>query len=57
MWWYRPALPLNSCRFPRQALLREKQKTEELEKTKEAFKLFVQEAAVKTRKEVKICDV
>uniref|UniRef100_A0A8C7ZZU0 Sodium channel and clathrin linker 1 n=1 Tax=Oryzias sinensis TaxID=183150 RepID=A0A8C7ZZU0_9TELE len=35
-----------------QALLREKQKTEELEKTKEAFKLFIQEAAVRTRKEV-----
>lgn len=50
-----PASPLNRCRFTWQALLREKQKTEELEKTKEAFKLFIQEAAVRTRKEVKIC--
>ncbi|XP_037546603.1 sodium channel and clathrin linker 1 [Nematolebias whitei] len=35
-----------------QSLLREKQKTEELEKTKEAIKLLIQEAAVRTRKEV-----
>ncbi|XP_072240346.1 sodium channel and clathrin linker 1 [Leuresthes tenuis] len=35
-----------------QALLREKQKTEELEKTKEAIKHLIQEAAVRTRKEV-----
>ncbi|KAA8595376.1 hypothetical protein FQN60_012511 [Etheostoma spectabile] len=40
-----------------QALLREKQKIEELEKTKEAIKQFIQDAAVRTRKEVqnKIC--
>ncbi|XP_053188132.1 sodium channel and clathrin linker 1 [Scomber japonicus] len=35
-----------------QALLREKQKTEELEKTKEAIKHLIQDAAVRTRKEV-----
>lgn len=35
-----------------QALLREKQKTEELEKTKEAIKQLIQDAAVRTRKEV-----
>ncbi|KAK9539651.1 hypothetical protein VZT92_002154 [Zoarces viviparus] len=35
-----------------QALLREQQKTEELEKTKEAIKRFIQDAAVRTRKEV-----
>ncbi|XP_041838352.1 sodium channel and clathrin linker 1 isoform X2 [Melanotaenia boesemani] len=35
-----------------QALLREKQKIEELEKTKEAIKHLIQEAAVRTRKEV-----
>ncbi|KAM4583915.1 sodium channel and clathrin linker 1 [Odontesthes bonariensis] len=35
-----------------QALLREKQKMEELEKTKEAIKHLIQEAAVRTRKEV-----
>lgn len=36
-----------------QALLREKQKTEELEKTKEAIKQLIQDAAVRTRKEVR----
>ncbi|XP_055014621.1 sodium channel and clathrin linker 1 isoform X2 [Boleophthalmus pectinirostris] len=35
-----------------QALLREKQKTEELEKTKETIKQLIQDAAVRTRKEV-----
>ncbi|KAM6940424.1 sodium channel and clathrin linker 1 [Xenentodon cancila] len=35
-----------------QALLREKQKVEELEKTKVAIKHLIQEAAVRTRKEV-----
>ncbi|XP_015229887.1 PREDICTED: sodium channel and clathrin linker 1, partial [Cyprinodon variegatus] len=35
-----------------QSLLREKQKTEELEKTKQAIKHLIQEAAVRTRKEV-----
>ncbi|CAK6962965.1 sodium channel and clathrin linker 1 [Scomber scombrus] len=35
-----------------QALLREKQKTEELENTKEAIKHLIQDAAVRTRKEV-----
>lgn len=35
-----------------QVLLREKQKTEELEKTKEAIKQLIQDAAVRTRKEV-----
>ncbi|KAG7265207.1 hypothetical protein CRUP_027696 [Coryphaenoides rupestris] len=35
-----------------QALLREKQKVEELEKTKEAIKQLIQDAAVRTRKEV-----
>lgn len=35
-----------------QALLREKQKAEELEKTKEAIKQLIQDAAVRTRKEV-----
>ncbi|XP_008406351.1 sodium channel and clathrin linker 1 [Poecilia reticulata] len=35
-----------------QSLLREKQKTEELEKTTQAIKLLIQEAAVRTRKEV-----
>ncbi|XP_068585159.1 sodium channel and clathrin linker 1 [Cebidichthys violaceus] len=35
-----------------QALLREKQKTQELEKTKEAIKQLIQDAAVRTRKEV-----
>uniref|UniRef100_A0A3B3XLL5 Sodium channel and clathrin linker 1 n=1 Tax=Poecilia mexicana TaxID=48701 RepID=A0A3B3XLL5_9TELE len=35
-----------------QCLLREKQKTEELEKTTHAIKLLIQEAAVRTRKEV-----
>lgn len=35
-----------------QALLREKQKMEELEKTKEAIRQLIQEAAVRTRKEV-----
>ncbi|XP_034753701.1 sodium channel and clathrin linker 1 [Etheostoma cragini] len=35
-----------------QALLREKQKMEELEKTKEAIKQLIQDAAVRTRKEV-----
>ncbi|KAM9770218.1 sodium channel and clathrin linker 1 [Menidia menidia] len=35
-----------------QALLREKQKVEELEKTKDAIKHLIQEAAVRTRKEV-----
>ncbi|KAM7393702.1 hypothetical protein PAMP_020555 [Pampus punctatissimus] len=35
-----------------QALLREKQKTEELEKTKEVIKQLIQDAAVRTRKEV-----
>ncbi|XP_017272521.1 sodium channel and clathrin linker 1 [Kryptolebias marmoratus] len=35
-----------------QSLLREKQKTEELEKTTAAIKLLIQEAAVRTRKEV-----
>ncbi|XP_027874287.1 sodium channel and clathrin linker 1 isoform X1 [Xiphophorus couchianus] len=35
-----------------QSLLREKQKTEELEKTTHAIKLLIQEAAVRTRKEV-----
>uniref|UniRef100_A0A3B4Z1G8 Sodium channel and clathrin linker 1 n=1 Tax=Stegastes partitus TaxID=144197 RepID=A0A3B4Z1G8_9TELE len=35
-----------------QALLREKQKTEELEKTKEAIKQLIQDAAVRSRKEV-----
>ncbi|XP_073329820.1 sodium channel and clathrin linker 1 [Pagrus major] len=34
------------------ALLREKQKAEELEKTKEAIKQLIQDAAVRTRKEV-----
>jgi len=40
--------------YPRwpQALLREKQKMEELEKTKEAIRQLIQEAAVRTRKEV-----
>lgn len=37
--------------FP-EALLREKQITEELEKTKEAIKQLIQDAAVRTRKEV-----
>uniref|UniRef100_A0A3Q0RBX7 Sodium channel and clathrin linker 1 n=1 Tax=Amphilophus citrinellus TaxID=61819 RepID=A0A3Q0RBX7_AMPCI len=35
-----------------QALLREKQKTEELEKTKEAIKRLIHDATVRTRKEV-----
>ncbi|XP_068445551.1 sodium channel and clathrin linker 1 isoform X2 [Clinocottus analis] len=35
-----------------QVLLREKQKMEELEKTKEAIKQLIQDAAVRTRKEV-----
>lgn len=35
-----------------QSLLREKQKTEELEKTEHAIKHLIQEAAVRTRKEV-----
>uniref|UniRef100_A0A3Q2PIU4 Sodium channel and clathrin linker 1 n=1 Tax=Fundulus heteroclitus TaxID=8078 RepID=A0A3Q2PIU4_FUNHE len=35
-----------------QSLLREKQKTEELEKTRHAIKHLIQEAAVRTRKEV-----
>ncbi|TMS23176.1 Sodium channel and clathrin linker 1 [Larimichthys crocea] len=35
-----------------QALLREKQKAEELEKTKDAIKQLIQDAAVRTRKEV-----
>ncbi|XP_047435414.1 sodium channel and clathrin linker 1 [Mugil cephalus] len=35
-----------------QALLREKQKTEELQKTKEAIRQLIQDAAVRTRKEV-----
>ncbi|KAM4750464.1 sodium channel and clathrin linker 1 isoform 1-T2 [Anableps anableps] len=35
-----------------QSLLREKQKTEELEKTKHVIKHLIQEAAVRTRKEV-----
>ncbi|KAI1887678.1 hypothetical protein AGOR_G00192780 [Albula goreensis] len=35
-----------------QALLREKQKSEELEKLKEAIKQLIQDAAVRTRKEV-----
>lgn len=35
-----------------QALLREKQKAEELEKTKEAIKQLIQDAAIRTRKEV-----
>lgn len=35
-----------------QAQLREKQKTEELEKMKEAMRQLVQDAAVRTRKEV-----
>ncbi|XP_018593779.1 sodium channel and clathrin linker 1 isoform X2 [Scleropages formosus] len=35
-----------------QATLREKQKCEELEKMKEAIKMLIQEAAVRTRKEV-----
>uniref|UniRef100_A0AAX7UXV2 Sodium channel and clathrin linker 1 n=1 Tax=Astatotilapia calliptera TaxID=8154 RepID=A0AAX7UXV2_ASTCA len=35
-----------------QALLREKQKTEELEKTKEAIKQLIYDAAVRTKKEV-----
>ncbi|KAM3865366.1 sodium channel and clathrin linker 1 [Diretmus argenteus] len=35
-----------------QAMLRDKQKAEELEKTKEAIKQLIQEAAVRTRKEV-----
>ncbi|KAM4603621.1 sodium channel and clathrin linker 1 [Polymixia lowei] len=35
-----------------QALLREKQKAEELEKTKEAIRQLIQDAAVRTRKEV-----
>ncbi|XP_069022003.1 sodium channel and clathrin linker 1 [Embiotoca jacksoni] len=35
-----------------QALLREKQKTEEVEKTKEVIKQLIQDAAVRTRKEV-----
>ncbi|XP_061101371.1 sodium channel and clathrin linker 1 isoform X2 [Conger conger] len=35
-----------------QALLREKQKSEELEKLKEAIKQLIQEAAIRTRKEV-----
>uniref|UniRef100_A0A3B4T5C3 Sodium channel and clathrin linker 1 n=1 Tax=Seriola dumerili TaxID=41447 RepID=A0A3B4T5C3_SERDU len=35
-----------------QALLREKQRIEELEKTKEAIKQLIQDAAVRTRKEV-----
>ncbi|KAF7660835.1 hypothetical protein LDENG_00274290 [Lucifuga dentata] len=35
-----------------QALLREKQKTEELEKTKDAIRQLIQDAAVRTRKEV-----
>ncbi|XP_040893013.1 sodium channel and clathrin linker 1 isoform X3 [Toxotes jaculatrix] len=35
-----------------QALLREKQRLEELEKTKEAIKQLIQDAAVRTRKEV-----
>uniref|UniRef100_UPI0037E9351B sodium channel and clathrin linker 1 isoform X3 n=1 Tax=Semicossyphus pulcher TaxID=241346 RepID=UPI0037E9351B len=35
-----------------QALLREKQKAEELEETKEGIKLLIQDAAVRTRKEV-----
>ncbi|XP_029013586.1 sodium channel and clathrin linker 1 isoform X2 [Betta splendens] len=37
-----------------QALLREKQRMEELEKTKEAIKQLIQDAAVRTRKEVEI---
>ncbi|KAI3352270.1 hypothetical protein L3Q82_005249 [Scortum barcoo] len=36
-----------------QALLREKQRAEELEKTKEAIKRLIQDAAVRTRKEVR----
>ena len=35
-----------------QALLREKQKADELEKVKEAIKQLIQDAAVRTRKEV-----
>lgn len=38
--------------FSLQALLREKQRIEELEKTKEAIKQLIQDAAVRTRKEV-----
>ncbi|XP_060908099.1 sodium channel and clathrin linker 1 isoform X1 [Labrus mixtus] len=37
-----------------QALLREKQKAEELEKTKEGIKLLIQDVVVRTRKEVEI---
>lgn len=46
-------LSLTRCLcLPLQALLREKQKAEELEKTKEAIRQFTQDAAVRTRKEV-----
>lgn len=43
---------LNSDFVSLQALLREKRKTEELEKTKEAIKQLILDAAVRTRKEV-----
>lgn len=42
----------SSLYFTLQSLLREKQKTEELEKTEHAIKHLIQEAAVRTRKEV-----
>ena len=42
------------CLYPLslQALLREKQKIEEVEKTKGAIKQLIQDAAARTRKEV-----
>lgn len=49
-----PSSTVNVCPPPPtpQALLRERQKREELEKTKEVIKQLIQEAAVRTRKEV-----
>lgn len=48
-----PQLPICICLyFSLQALLREKQKTEELEKAKEAIKQLIYDAAVRTKKEV-----
>lgn len=47
-----PLLLTRCLCLPLQALLREKQKGEELEKTKEATRQFIQDAAVRTRKEV-----
>lgn len=46
-----PSLTRCLC-LPLQALLREKQRVEELEKTKEAIRQLIQDAAVRTRKEV-----